>query len=121
MDPLDRHFPLRRQASGVFENFAACEDSARLRLEKQLRHAARLQPVGIGVHDRGYIGRIALDGDFPGQRQSRSSALAGLGEGPPVLRHLLVGEHARSCTTLLSRRPSANAITWLATLSMIAR
>ena len=92
MDPLDRHLGLRRKAPSLFEDFAAGEDSARLRLEKQFRHAARLQPVGIGVHDRGYIGGIALDGDFPGQRQSRSSALPGLGEGPPVLRHLLVGE-----------------------------
>ena len=38
MDPGDRHFGLRRQASGVFENLAASEDSAGLGLQEQLWH-----------------------------------------------------------------------------------
>src|SRR5262249_18280949 len=39
--------------------------------------------------DRTYVGRIALDGDLPGPRQRRPPPLAGLGERPSVLRHLL--------------------------------
>jgi hypothetical protein len=74
--PLDRHFRLRRKASGLFENLAAGEDSARLRLEKQLGNTARLEPVGIGVHDRGYIGRIAC---LVSRQSSRGLAVTHLG------------------------------------------
>src|SRR6516162_7624241 len=48
MGPLDCHLSLRRQASGVFENLAAGEDSAGLGLQEQLGHTARLQPVRVG-------------------------------------------------------------------------
>src|SRR6516225_7435268 len=90
MNSLDRHFGLRWQASGKFKNLPVREDSAGLGLHEQFRHTAALQPVRVGVHGRGYVGGIAFDRDFPRKRKRRPPPLAGLGERPSVLRHLLV-------------------------------
>jgi hypothetical protein len=49
----------------------------------------------VGGRDRSYINGLALDGNLPWPRQHRPSPLAGLGERPSVLRHLLDGEGAQ--------------------------
>src|SRR6516162_4928832 len=56
---------------------------------------ARRQPVRGGSHDRTHVGGLALDGNLPGPRQRRPSPLAGFGERPPIVRHLLGGEGAQ--------------------------
>jgi hypothetical protein len=58
----------------------------------------RMKPKPSVVHiarDRSHVGGLALDGDLPGPRQRRPSPLAGLGERPSVLRHLLDGKGAQ--------------------------
>jgi len=68
------------------------EDRTWVSLQEQLGHIARPQPVRVFSRDRMHIGGLALDGNLPGPRQGRASPLAGLGERPSVLCHLLVGE-----------------------------
>src|SRR5262245_44449024 len=93
MDSRDLHLGLRWQASGEVENRAAGEDPTRFGLHEQLGHTARRrEPVRVGGCDRSHVGGLAVDGDLPGPCQCRSSPLAGLGEWPSVLRHLLGGE-----------------------------
>jgi hypothetical protein len=95
MDPRDRHLGLHWQSAGEVENRAAGENPTGLGLHEQLGHPARRQPVRVGCRDRSHFGRLALDGDLPGPRQRRSSPLAGIGERPSVLCHLLGGEGAQ--------------------------
>src|SRR5215813_7309294 len=95
MDPRDRHLGLRWPPADEVEIRAAGEDRTRLGLHEQLGHTASRQPVRVAVHDLSHVGGLALDGDLPGPRQRGPSPLAGLGERPSVLRHLLAGEGAQ--------------------------
>src|SRR6516162_3030300 len=94
MDPRDRHLGLRWPGAGGIEICAAGEERTGLGLHEQLWHIARRQPVRVGGRNRSHVGWLAFDGDLTGPRQCRTSALAGLGEWPSVLRHLLDGEGA---------------------------
>src|SRR5215472_7703776 len=95
MDPCDRHLGLRWQLVDEFEVCVVGENPTGLGLQEQLGHAARREPLVVGRHDGDYVGGLALDRDLPGPGQRRPSSLAGLGERPPVLRHLLGGEGAQ--------------------------
>src|SRR3989442_5860775 len=95
MAPRDLHLGQRWQPADEGDILVVGEDRTRLGPEEQLGHTARRQPVRGGGHDRNHVGGLALDGDLPGPRQRRPSPLAGLGERPSVLRHLLGGEGAQ--------------------------
>lgn len=90
MNPFDAHFSLCGQASGLLKNLAVSQNPAWLGIEKKLGHAARLQPVRVGVDDRCYVDGIAFNGNLPRLRQRWTPSFAWLGKGPAVFRHFLI-------------------------------
>src|SRR5215470_7182361 len=97
METRDRHLGLRWQPAGEVEVSATGDEQTGLGLYKQLGYIARRQPVRVGGSYRSHVGRIALDGDLPGPSQCGPSSLAGFGERPSILRHLLCGKLAQDC------------------------
>src|SRR4029077_9907221 len=92
MDPRHRLLSQRWPPADEVDQCIIGEDRTWLSLQEQLGHIARPQPVRVFSRDRSHVGGLARDGYLPGPRQRRSSPLAGLGERPSILRHLLVGE-----------------------------
>jgi hypothetical protein len=71
----------------------ADQDRAGLRVDEELRHVAPREPVGVGLHDRDHVRRLAIQRHLarPGERRAARLACPRPASDPKALEQLRIG------------------------------